>query len=42
VLALPSGGRLVIHDAAEAPRAGLGSEMMAGWDGAAHRVIADT
>jgi hypothetical protein len=39
VLALASGERMVAHDAAEAPRAALGSEMLVGWDSAAHRVI---
>jgi hypothetical protein len=41
VLVLASGERLVAHDAAEAPRAALGSEMLAGWNTSAHRIIDD-
>jgi hypothetical protein len=41
VLALPSGERIVAHDAADAPRAALGSDMLAGWDSAAQRIVAD-
>jgi spermidine/putrescine transport system ATP-binding protein len=40
-LSLPSGDRIVVHGRAEAPRVEAGGEMLAGWDAAAQRVIAD-
>ena len=40
-LVLTSGERIVVHGASESERAAPGSEMLAGWDRPAQRVIAD-
>ncbi|MDQ3560773.1 MAG: ABC transporter ATP-binding protein [Pseudomonadota bacterium] len=41
-LALPSAERIVLHDAIDAERAAIGSDMLAGWNRRAQRVIRDS